>query len=95
MLRKIDWRAAADVWKEAFIFNVRQIRGFLGFLNPEDEGTMILGNVGDCQSTWCNISEDLNLSFKIEYKVIKKYDRTGHCVKCEVYAANQTQVVVA
>jgi len=48
-----------------------------------------------CQSTWCNISEDLNLSFKIGYKNIKNYDRNGHNVKSEVYVAIQTHVVVA
>jgi hypothetical protein len=47
MLRNIDWRAVADVWQEAFIFKVRQLRGFLGFLKPEDEVNTILGNVGN------------------------------------------------
>ena len=62
MLRNIDWWAAADVWQEAFIFIVRQIRGYLGFLKSEDEGTTILRNVGNTVIFYVLLTVHLSIS---------------------------------
>jgi len=32
----------------------------LGLLNPTDEGTTILRNMGSCQLIWCNTPDELN-----------------------------------
>ena len=55
MLGHVDWRILSDVSEilVAFIFLTK--------LQPGDEGSTILRNVGTCRSKRRKVSEDLNL----------------------------------